>query len=45
MLLAKSKFNSIEAGISKALIGSNIEWMILFNKCCAERSLWYEERN
>ena len=45
VLLAKSKFNSIEARISKALIGSNIEWMILFNKCCTERFLWYEGRN
>ena len=45
VLLAKFTFNSIEAWISKALIDSNIEWMILFNKCCAGRILWYEGRN
>ena len=38
VLLAKSKLNSIEILISKALINSN-------KKKCLERILWYDWRN
>ena len=40
VLLAKSKLDSIEALIFKALID-----LILFNKKCDERILWHEGNN
>ena len=46
MLLAKSKLNSIEVLISKALIDSNIihDEFVLINKVLKE-VLWYKRKN
>ena len=45
-LLAKSKLNSIEVWISKALVDSNItyEEFVLINNVL-KKNLWYERRN